>query len=311
MTSSDEQNTNTVPIGELFARAYLERGTPAQDNSFFRNRLEAYLQSNHYADYGKIAAYLQREAGLVVASSYIEKYNNVYYNFSKFFSETRIELVLSAITLIWRFLRVSYPKAQRPKAPGAQFTYTFPQADRWHAFVARAMREENMAYSLDEKCGVHYFVDEEFERNRLSAVAVLASVRYSGARKAFESCHAYLDAQPPDTKAAVRAAFEALEILARLIDPSSKNLNSWMVKNKLKPIAVACASDPVEADTVSKAFEGFASLVDALHNYRHGQGVEQPIAPSMTFSVYVLSTTASLLRWLVELDSSQSIGAAP
>lgn len=161
-----------------------------------------------------------------------------------------------------------------------------------------------MAYTLDEKCGVHFFVDEEFERNRVTALSCLTSARYSAVRVAFEQAHSYLDAQPSDTKASVRAAFEAVEILARLMDSQSKNLNKWMVENKLKPLALAQASDPTESAVVEKLFDGLALAVDGLHNYRHGQGSEQPVAPSLTVSVYVVSTVAATLRWLVAIDSN-------
>ena len=290
----DEQPT---PVGELFVRLYLERGAPAQDSPFFRNRLDAYLQANHSKDYAELSTYLKQEAGLVIASSYLDKLG-VFYNFSEFFTKTRTEFVLSAVTLIWRFLHNQYRQWTKT-------AWTYPQADAWHAFVARALREENMAYSLDGQCEVHYFVDEEFERNRVSALKTLEAPRYAGVRAAFEAAHNYLDTQPPDTKASVRSTFEAIEILARLRDPQSKNLNKWLVENKLKALALSNTSDATETDTIGKVFDGLAQWVDGLHNYRHGQGVQQPVAPSLTLAVYVISSGAAALRWLVEIDSKQ------
>jgi hypothetical protein len=46
-------------------------------------------------------------------------------------------------------------------------------------------------------------------------------------------------------------------------------------------------------------------MVDGLHNYRHGQPAEQPVAPSLTMAVYVISTVAAALRWLTALDIQQ------
>ncbi|MEO8157921.1 MAG: hypothetical protein ABI648_09005 [Betaproteobacteria bacterium] len=290
------------PVGELFARVYLERGAPTQDNDFFRNRLEAYLSSNHYKDYAELSKYLKQEAGLVVPVTYQQQFG-LYYNFPDFLSKTRIEYLLTAMTLIWRFLRQKYPQATRASKPGIQFETIYPQADAWHAFVTRTLREENMAYALDEKCGVHFFVDEEFERNRVSALRSLEAPRYAGVRAAFEAAHGYLDAQPPDTKASVRSMFEALEILARLIDPQSKNLNKWSTENKLKELALSGVTDATERDSIAKTFDGLAQWVDGLHNYRHGQGVPRPVAPSLTFAVYVISSGAATLRWLADLDT--------
>jgi hypothetical protein len=270
---------------------------------FFRNRLEAYLIANHFKDYANISAYLKQEAGLVIASTWIEKSASVYYNFPEFFAKTRIELVLSAITLIGRYLASKYPEWVKTTSPKPALVCTYPKTEAWRAFVLRAMREENMAYTLDDMCGVHFVVDEEFERNRVSVLKCIEAPRYAGVRASFEGAHTYLDAQPPDTKASVRAAFEALEILARLIDPKSKNLNKWMVENKLKPLAVAVANEATEANTIEKLFDGLALLVDGLHNFRHGQGVESPVAPSLTVAVYVISTIAAVIRWLAAIDT--------
>ncbi len=228
------------------------------------------------------------------------------YGFNEFFTKSPIDSVLNAITLIWRFFyQDEYRKwiyTERAKSVGK---WAYPQAEAWQAFVARALREENMAYSLDESCGVHYLVDEEFERNRVSALSSLDAPRYAGVRDAFEAAYSYLDSQPPDTKASVRSTFEAIEILARLIDPQSNRLNKQLVENKLKPLAVNLTSDPTENKTVGKLFDGIAQWVDGLHNYRHGQGVEHPVAPSLTLAVYIISSGAAVLRWLVEIDTKQ------
>lgn len=285
------------PVGELFARVYIERRAPLGDCPFFRNRLEAYIQAKHYKDYADLSTFLMQEAGFKVSTSYHAKYATVYYDFPEFFAKSPIESVLSAITLIWRYLRNKYPAWDNKKL------WTYPSADAWHQFVERAFREQNMAFTLDNMCGVHFFVDEEFERNRVSSLSCLQAARYAGVRAAFEASHKYLDVDATDTKASVRSAFEAIEILARLIAPQSNNLNKWMVVNKLKPLALEAAHDEVENNSISKAFDGLSELVDGLHYYRHGQGTTEPVEPSLTFATYVLSTTASVLRWLAEIDS--------
>ena len=94
-------------------------------------------------------------------------------------------------------------------------------------------------------------------------------------RGAFEQSHSYLDSNPPDTKAAVRSSFESLEILARLIDPASRNLNRWMVENKLKPMILAGAINATEGAMLEKAMDGLAQFVDGIHLFRHGQGTHK------------------------------------
>ena len=304
MTTNVPKNA-PQPSGELFSRLYVERGAPTQDSEFFRNRLEAYLVGNHFKDYADLTAYLKQEAGLIVPTSYLEKFGSIYYNYPEFFSKARIELLLSAITLIWKYLRIKHAEWQKNVKPDPPYVQKFPKADAWLAFVSRAFREENLAYVLDEACGVHFLVDEAFERNRVSALKCLEVPRYAGVRSAFEAAHSYLDAHPADTKASILSSFEALEIQARLMDPTSKNLNKWMVENKLKPLALASAGDSTEVTAIGGLFDSVALAVDALHMYRHGQGVQQRVAPSLSVAVYVASLVASTLRWLVTLDQAQ------
>lgn len=298
-------DTDNKVVGELFVRQYIARSAPIQDSLFFRNRLDAYLHKHHYSEYAEIASYLRVEAGLVVSTYYAEKYNNVYYNFTDFFAQTKIEYILSSITLIWRYLKVKFPERASTRNQTQPFVNLYPKADAWRMFVARALREENVAYIVDEHCGVHFFVDEEFARNRVSALSCLTTPRYGAVRAAFEQAHTYLDAQPIDTKGAVRSAFESLEILARLMDPSSKNLNKWMVENKLKPLVVSAAVNATESLVIEKVFAGLAQFVDSIHPFRHGQGTEAPVAPSVAVAVFVVSSVASVLRWLANVEALQ------
>jgi hypothetical protein len=298
---SDQSNDNGQQklAGELFTRLYMDRRAPLQDSQFFRTRLEAYFEANHFDDYAWVAAYMKQEAGYVIPS--MRGSESILYKFDDFFSAGPIEQVLSSLTLIWRYY--STRQRQTTVYGDGRTTVQTPKADAWLAFVRRALHEEHMAYTVDNECGAHFVVDEEFERNRVSALRCLDASRYSGARAAFESAHSYLDAPPGDTKASVRSAFEALEIVARLIDPTSRNLNKWMVENKLMPLAQGLAQDDIEKGTIASLFEGIGRFVDGLHNYRHGQGAEQLIAPSLPVTVYVLSSVASALRWLVLIDS--------
>ena len=87
----------------------------------------------------------------------------------------------------------------------------------------------------------------------------------------------------------------------------TRNLNSWLIENQLKPKALELyAEDPVATESISKVFEGLASWVDAMHIYRHGQGTTEPVAPPLEYAVYVVSTGASFLRWLVDIDEKSN-----
>lgn len=262
-----------------FSLLYLDRSEPVQDSPRFRMRLYAYFSEHLDFLGGQFVQVIKKELGVEVPVSFGE------YAFEKFFTHSETRDILDTITLVGDLL-----------GHGSTFY------DAWLEFVRRVLREENLSYTIDDEAVVHYSVDEEFERNRVSLLSALEDGRYTGVRAAFEDAHRHLDSDPMDTKAAVRSMFESIEILARLM-VDTNNLNKWVVKNKLKPIAQrAYSNDEVAIETINTMFDGIGDWVHALHNYRHGQGSEQPVTPPIEFAVYVLSSGASLLRWLVELD---------
>lgn len=295
--------STTPTIGELFSRQYLERGAPLPDSPEFRLRLEAFLFASHHAEYYQLARYLLLEAGYVVQPW--SNGLNSGWDFRGFFVSSRTDVVLSSITLVWRYLK----QVHRQSAyVGGRVVDAFPRAVAWREFVGRVLREENVGYRVDEECGIHFFVDAEFESNRATALACLSNDRHAAVRAAFEAAHAYLDATPPDTKASVRSSFESLEILARLLAPPSRNLNQWLMENRIKPLVISSASNPIDAEVLGKAVDGLACLVDGLHLFRHGQATEEPVAPSIETAVYVAASVAAALRLLVPVDLAQRAG---
>ena len=267
-----------------FSLLYLDRSESLRDSKRFRNRLSAfYWESLHKYHKNRIVKSIQLEIGaevpLIVSS----------YSVSEFFKKSELRDLLDSITVIYNSLI---------PAPGGPAT-------QWKAFVAKAMSEENMGYRLDDECIVHYFVDEEFERNRFSALAVLEYPRYAGCRAAFEAAYGHLDANPLDTKAAVRSMFESVEILVKqMVD--TRNLSKWVVENTLKEKCLACyASDATAKIVMAKMFDGFAQWVDSIHNYRHGQADTDPVVPPVNIAIYTLSSGTAFLRWLIKLNNEQ------
>ena len=113
--------------GKLFTRLYLDRGAPVQDNPLFRNRINAYLEANHYKDYSDISSYLKQEGGLVIKTTYLQSMNSVYYDFSDFFTNASIESVLNSITLIKFFLAKKY--AEFVKYENSKNIFKYEKAD--------------------------------------------------------------------------------------------------------------------------------------------------------------------------------------
>lgn len=289
------QQSSPIPCseivsGELFSRVYLRPTELLADSAKLRLRLGSYIAKNVAPDLSELREFLSVEGGLSVPYT-------GYVNYEKFFQQLPIVDVLGAVTLIWRFLAGKRGAAYR--------SYPYDrQAALWMEFVGRTFAEESLGYRLDDRAGVHYFVDAEFENTRVALLSGLSDKRYAAVRDALEKAYKYVDLAPGDSKASVRSAFEALEILARLMVPEAQNLNKGMIDKRLRPLVVGCYPQATDQAMVEKLLDGFASFVDSIHMYRHGQGVEEPIAPTLDVTVYVLSNAAAALRWLIFADQA-------
>lgn len=148
-------------------------------------------------------------------------------------------------------------------------------------------------------------MDEEFEKSRVATLSCLSDARYKAVSAAFEQSYHSLDSEPPSTKEAVRSNFEALEILYKLIiDAKEKErLNSAGVNSNLKRIVAEMYAKDNTAKTAGEhLLDGFCDWINALHMYRHGQKVKEPIDPPMELAINLISSGAGYLRILVEMD---------
>jgi len=270
--------------GLRFSLVYLDRSTPLKDSQRFRNRLDAYCSEvlSEVQVIPNIAKAIRREIGVEV-----QYLGNHFYSISGFFRQRELRDILDSITVIYQVLQ-GYGN----------------HPNLWKDFVSRVLFEENMGYRLDSRCGIHYYVDEEFARNRFSTLSLLEDQKYRASRAAYEDAYRFMDSHPPDTKAAVRSMFESLEIIVKQMI-ETQNLNKYIVENLLKEKCITLfKGDETAIKTVGELFDGFARWVNALHNYRHGQANHEPVAPSESIAIYILSSGSSFLRWLIDMDKN-------
>jgi len=268
--------------GKKFSLLYLDRSKPLGDSKRFRNRLAAFYSEelNKYESY--IAKAIELQIGAEVP------FGMGFYMVSDFFRQSELRDLLDSITVIYKIFN----------SPSFR---SIPS--RWKNFVTAAISEENLGYRLDDECGVHFFVDEEFERNRFSTLTALQDPEYKACRAAYEVAYKYLDADPIDTKGAVRSIFESIEILVKQM-VKTQNLNKWIVENTLKSKCLKVYEADITANNVAtKMFDGFAQWVDSVHNYRHGQVGIEPVSPPDTLAIYIISSGTAFLRWLVSLNN--------
>jgi hypothetical protein len=275
------------PVGELFSRVYLEKGAPTQDSMRFRRRLAGYLLdviNNHFpraASLRTLASVLHSELGVTFLHSAYDS------GWNEFFETAELCDVLDTITLIAKNISSGNQDARR----------------EWQAHVARTIREENLGYRLDPQGGVHYFADAEFERNRVATIATLGSPRYRAALASFEAAQGALDAQPLDGKAAIRDTFEAAEIVFKLRFGVAR-LGTSEVQKHLRPAVQKVYVGNIPAlNAANQLLEALASWTNGAHQYRHGQGLEEPAQPPLAFAIAMVSTGASYIRWLAEIDA--------
>lgn len=274
------------PLGEQFRHVYLERGKPTQDSGRMRIRLYALLRpfALPVTTAGVvIARRIEAEVGVAVSSRDLDE----------FFRDADITDLLSAITAIYAGLD-RYDRQQ------------------WLADVRRTFQEENLGYRIDDAGGVHPFEDEEFERNRVSAIEALADPRYATVLGFFESAHQALEDDPPHTRRAIRDVFEAVETLFKLfVDGTPTQLNKANIQAELSPkvAALADGNDDLQR-SASKMVRSLTEWVEATHFYRHGPGEKEPTPPPMDYAILMVSAGGSYLRWLARLDS-QANSAKP
>jgi hypothetical protein len=144
-------------------------------------------------------------------------------------------------------------------------------AERWLTTVRLVFEEEHVAYRIDNKGGVHPFVDSAFEGQRIAAIEVLAGVRYSATLAKFEEAHEALRAR--NRVLAIRHIFEAIENLFRLLPGRGSTLSGNSLREKLRPlIAKLYDAYPAAQRAANNLMESLAEWVNGAHNFRHAQG---------------------------------------
>lgn len=275
---------------DKFSTLYLQRGQSVSDSARLRGRLNALFNqvAERYADV------FRRRFEIETGTSI--RWQHGRWQFEEMWRSAEIRDVLDAVTVMYKVIADAEHLTPANMRSGSI-------ANEWVAEVGRAMREENVGYTVDKNGVVHFFVDQEFEKNRVSALAGLTGSRLGAVNAAFLDAYRHLDATPPDTKAAVRSMFEALETMSKLIVPSADRLTKNLCNQKLKEAALgAVGGDEVQQEALGQMFASLGYWVEGVHQYRHGQRAEEPVAPDVRTAVLILSSGASHLRHLVQIE---------
>lgn len=260
--------------GCRFSQLYMEQGALTRDSKRMRGRLAA-IWPSQYDD--EVSALIYERFGKrVPINSY---HGNCLWH--RYFEEAQLRDVLDAITFA---------------AEVSGFNSTFLEQ------VATIFLEENVGYRVDRRGIVHFAVDAEYERSAQSIIRGMDNPRYNNVLKAFERIQLELDKDPPDGKLAVRAAFDAVEALFKLMFPRAPRLASGEIEKHLMVLVKSRSKSDAEQRATAQWVASFKAWVEACHFYRHEQGQEDPHAPPLDLAIGLISAGAAFLRWLVSHD---------
>jgi hypothetical protein len=201
----------------------------------------------------------------------------------KFWTESEVPDFLSAITFLYHVSRT------QPKTLSE---------------LRRVISEEHLHYRVDDRGGVHYQVDEQFERNIHAAIEGLGSQKYDAARHALEQAVNAMNGPSPSGKTLIRGVFEAVEsaFLVR-IQPAPTNvniLNEPNVVKYLRPILeTRYAGVPEASDKLDRVLEIHKSWVRAAHPFRHGVPFDQIHEAPLDYAVLLADQGMAFLRYIV------------
>jgi hypothetical protein len=170
---------------------------------------------------------------------------------------------------------------------------------------SRILREENLCYEIDSSGGVHFKVDGEFAAATNAAIAALGLPRYANAKAEFDKAMAALSRADIDGKQGIRGVFNSVECVYKLMHPrASKLAAADAIKSLQATVQTLYVANPTALRAANKAVNAFGDWIEACHNYRHEEGVEEPSQPPIDLAVSLISMGSSQLRWLISLDQA-------
>jgi hypothetical protein len=285
----------TRPHGQRFSHVYLQSGDLLQDSERARLRVAALMES--IKDLEGISREIRGELG--VEPSY--GFESIHWpNTLKYFAPQDF---LDLFTVACRF-----PTKKKQSSRGL---YNSSAKERLLSEANRIFVEERLCYEIDSGGGVHFRVDADFAATTNAAIAALGDSRYANAREQFEAAMAALSKAKIDGKQGIRGVFNATECVFKLMNRQSSRLAHGDANAFLKPtMKTLLAADPTALKAAIKSVEAFGEWVDACHNYRHEQGVEEPLQPPLDLAVQLISVGSGFLRWLISIDQQMKDSAS-
>lgn len=279
---------NFEETGGYFTRNYRWPSDPKQDSAKMRLRLSTYLIEFTMNDSGKFGEYIQRETGIPVLTR--GSFGN-YVSWEQVVENCSLLELLDMITAICKFRPIV--KTATARIPTI---YNFPD------FVKRVFREEAMAFRVDEKGGIHPFIDVAFSAEMSEIVRHLSDQKLTAAKQSVDNAELALLSTTYDGRAAVRSIFDAVENIFKLICPKSNQLNNANVTKELRPTIMASMADNLhEQRATGKIIDSMIDWIESGHIFRHAAGQPEPSEPSTLFATAYVSQGLTYVRLLADV----------
>jgi hypothetical protein len=240
------------------------------------------MVSHFWKDMNNPNVFLKREFGIVFEDV------DIFWDWDDFIKKGQLQDVLDIITALFKLAETTS-------------VYSKFRPHTWSAEIQRIFDEERLSYQMDSKGGVRFRVDEAFEAERVSAIVALSGPRYAETRAALDEGFAGLDRSLPDTRSAIRGIFDAAENLFKLMMPGVKRLGASEIERGMGGLLSSVYSG-ASLDFARMQAKSFREWVNAVHMYRHAQGVEEREPPALDVAISAVSVGTSFIRWLATID---------
>lgn len=266
------------PAGQYYSRVYHRTDSLTQDSGRFRLRLFKALDARTSREWPKwFADRMERTLGLQ-----FPRYPHTGGPDVKgFILEAGIRDLLDSITIVFQ-------------------GFTDRGAQIFLDEVRSILEEEQLAYELDERGGVHPRIDVEFTAAKIATIRSLSAERFASALERFESaCDQLHDGK--SSADAIEKTFKAAENIFRQLFRKEPKLTGAAITKCLMPRFQGIYTSNVQAKRASaKMCASFSDWVDAAHFFRHEHGHEVPSSAPLDFAIFMVSQGAGYLRWLAD-----------
>lgn len=210
----------------------------------------------------------------------------MYSDWRSYFQKITITEFLDSVTVLVGYLQERMPD----------------QAAAFVRDVKRVFEEENLAYVVDDKGGIHPQVDAAFAVARQLSITALAGDRYVGTVELVEALDPCLLQDPPNYIGSIRAVFGANENIFKLMF-NVPRLDAKTAADKISKMQQAMyEGHPTQQRASASALAGFKGWIDSAHHYRHEQGTEAPSQPNEELALMLIHQGLAFVRWLAQLD---------